>query len=464
MARIVVCGAGIVGMCAAMMLARDGNEVVVLEADSGPLPSDSTAAWEQWSRKGVTQFRQPHNMFPRFQKIIDEEIPELTQRLLDAGCRWVDMVESPPPTIQDFAPRPGDEGLRYVTGRRPVVECVVASVTGSEPGVNLRRAARVAELVGGAPADNGIPHVAGVRTIAGERIDADLVVDATGRNTKADQWLARIGARTPSVRSEDVGFIYYSRYFSGPELPTSLAPPLSSLGSFSLLTLPGDNGAWSVTVFTTTGDRPLKVLRDPEYFDRLVAACPLHSHWAEGEPLTAVLPLAGVVDRYRRFCVDDEPVVTGFVAVGDAWACTNPSAGRGLTVGLIHAQLLRDVVRDHLSRPGDLARIWDQITEERVAPFYWNQITADRARFAEMTALRREDPPPNPDPVTAAFSAAAVYDADVYRALVETIGCLALPQDVLARREVRMAMAKFAGQVPPALPGPTREELLGLLL
>jgi hypothetical protein len=79
--------------------------------------------------------------------------------------------------------------------------------------------------------------------------------------------------------------------------------------------------------------------------------------------------------------------VTGFASVGDAWACTNPSAGRGLSVGIVRAQLHRRIVRGYLDDPAAFARAWDDATERLVAPFYWNQIRADRARLAEMTAL-----------------------------------------------------------------------------
>jgi flavin-dependent dehydrogenase len=61
--------------------------------------------------------------------------------------------------------------------------------------------------------------------------------------------------------------------------------------------------------------------------------------------------MAGILDRYRRFVVEGNPIVTGFAAVGDAWACTNPSAGRGLSVGIVHAQLLRSTVRGYLGDP-----------------------------------------------------------------------------------------------------------------
>ena len=84
---------------------------------------------------------------------------------------------------------------------------------------------------------------------------------------------------------------------------------------------------WSMTIFSASGDAPLKALRGVECFTRVVRACPLQAHWLDGEPITRVLAMGGILDRYRRFVVDGNPVVTGYAAVGDAWACTNPSAG-----------------------------------------------------------------------------------------------------------------------------------------
>ena len=97
--------------------------------------------------------------------------------------------------------------------------------------------------------------------------------------------------------------------------------------------------------------------------------------------------MGGVLDRYRRFVVDRKPVVTGFAAVGDAWACTNPSAGRGLSVGIVQAQALRRAFREHGHDPAAFALAYDEATEREAAPFYWNQISADRIRVAEIAAL-----------------------------------------------------------------------------
>ena len=44
--------------------------------------------------------------------------------------------------------------------------------------------------------------------------------------------------------------------------------------------------------------------------------------------------MAKIEDRVRNYIVDGVPVVTGVIAVGDAWACTNPSVGRGATIEL----------------------------------------------------------------------------------------------------------------------------------
>ena len=123
--------------------------------------------------------------------------------------------------------------------------------------------------------------------------------------------------------------MYYTRFFRS---TTGVVPPYRAalqtyFHSFSLLTLPGDAGTWSVTLFISSGDRALKKLRDPKHWTALVGACPLHAHWLDGEPITDVLPMGGIIDRCRRFVVDGVPVATGIVSVGDSWACTNPSLG-----------------------------------------------------------------------------------------------------------------------------------------
>ncbi|OLT16549.1 hypothetical protein BJF78_14125 [Pseudonocardia sp. CNS-139] len=86
-------------------------------------------------------------------------------------------------------------------------------------------------------------------------------------------------------------------------------------------------------------------------WDRALALVPgVAAERAAGEPITDVQVMSGLNDRRRTLAVDGEPVVTGLVAIGDAWASTNPSLGRGSTMGLIHACLLRGVLRQAMTR------------------------------------------------------------------------------------------------------------------
>ena len=457
MASIVVCGGGVVGVSLAMMLAGDGHRVTVLERDAAPPPHDGWA----WARPGVAQFHQPHNLLARSRLIFDQEFPGLVDRLVDAGCVWIDWLAVMPPLIRDRSPRPGDGRFRYVTGRRPVVEAVIAGAAAATDGVDIRRGVAASGLLTTSEAD--VLHVTGVRTTDGEDLVADLVVDAMGRRSRLPEWLVAAGGTRPYEESADCGFVYHSRYFTGPDRPDFKAPPVTDMGTISLLTIPGDSGTWSVTVWAASSDAQLRGLRDTDRFMSVLGACPMHAHWGEAEAITGVLTNAGIVDRYRRFVVDGRPVATGVLAVGDASLCTNPSAGRGVTVGLIQAQCLRDVLRSGLEDREALVRAMDEVTEAQVTPFYRSQVAADRARFAEMDALRRGEEPAPPQPRDAAIAGAVMRDPDVFRAMLDAAMCLALPDEVFSGPEITAKIDAVGRTRVWKIPGPDRRALLELV-
>jgi 2-polyprenyl-6-methoxyphenol hydroxylase-like FAD-dependent oxidoreductase len=468
--RIVIVGSGICGLGAALLLARDGHEVTVLERDADPLPPTAGEAWDSWPRKGVAQFHQPHNFMPGLRLLLEAELPDMQPALAAAGASRFDFINPLPPFITDRSPRPIDEQLWTLTARRPAGEWVFANAVRREPRITVRRGASVAGLVTGTAVLDGTPHIVGVRTGDGEEIRADLVVDASGRQSRSPQWLEAVGGRAPYEEHADSGFTYYTRYFSGP-VPERRAGTLMHLGSMSLLTLPGDNGTYSVTIFTGTGDQPLKNLRHEDRWTRVLQACPLHAHWLNGEPITDVLAMSGVVDRYRRFVVDGAPVATGFAAVADAWACTNPSAGRGLTVGFKHARVLRDVLRDTAGDPRTFVEEFDRRTEADVAPWYHAQIAMDRARHADLEAIREgRAPAPPSDPLARSIMGlmmSMAASADLFRLALEYVATITPAQEILRRPGVADAIqgatTAMRGMPPPPMPAPNRAQLLELV-
>ena len=60
-------------------------------------------------------------------------------------------------------------------------------------------------------------------------------------------------------------------------------------------------------------------------------------------------------------------------------------------------------------------------------------------------------------------AAALPYDPDVFRGMMETIMCLAFPQEVLARPGFMDKVEAHSGKPAFAAPGPDREALLALL-
>jgi 2-polyprenyl-6-methoxyphenol hydroxylase-like FAD-dependent oxidoreductase len=469
MPAILILGGGVIGLSTAMMLVRQGHSVTVFEHDSEPPPASPEEAWQTWERRGVAQFRLPHYLHPPVSRLLDSHLPDVKEALLGAGCIKFDALAPMPASITDRTRREGDERFITITGRRPTVEYAVASV--AEKLVTVRRGVSVVGLLTGSSVAQGIPHVTGVRTMDGEEFSADLVIDTMGRRSNLPNWLTAIDARRPIEEAEDSGFIYYTRFFrSGTGvMPVYLAQLQTYFHSFSLLTLPSDAGTWSVTVVFSSGDHALKKLRNPKHWAALVSACPLHAHWLNGEPITDVVALGGTIDRYRRFVVDDAPVVTGIISVGDSWACTNPSLGRGITMGLMQAAGTAEIVQQHLDNPFALALSHDSMTEARVTPWYRDTIDIDRKRVATVNALiegRTESvQPANPRAqIAKALSIAMMYDADIFRAAMEMRSMLALPQNVLAREGMVDRITEVAGTHEAVTPGgPSRQELLSML-
>jgi 2-polyprenyl-6-methoxyphenol hydroxylase-like FAD-dependent oxidoreductase len=471
MARIVVVGAGVVALGAAMLLAGDGHQVTVLERDPDPPPGDPAEASERWQRPGLNQFRQGHVFLPGFRSVLEAELPEAAKALQAAGALRLNLIRDVLPAAMTGGWRDGDERYDWLTGRRALVEAVLAAAAESTSGVEIRRGTAVVGLVTGSRARPGVPHVVGVRTRLGESIPADVVVDMSGRRSALPAWLRGVDARPPAEELEDSGFLYYGRYFRSADgsMPALRGPVQMDWGTITSLTLPADNGTWAIVLVTGSKDTALRPLRETARWMALVRGLPLVAHWLDGTPLDdEVQVMARLEDRYHGFVVDGQPVATGVVAVADSWACSNPANGRGASIGLLHALTLRDQLRaTGLDDPAAFADAFHTATAETVEPWYRATLATDRHRLGEIEADLHGAPYDPPDPayqLEKSLETAVDRDPDCLRATFDIRFVLQTPAQVFARpglRDKTLTLGSDWRDEPPF--GPTRKQILALV-
>lgn len=460
------------GLLTGMLLANDGHRVTVLERDPTPPPEDPRDAWANWERASIRQFRMGHFFLPRYRAELAAHLPSVLAALRDAGALSANPIADMPEGFSGGW-RDGDERFEALTGRRPLVEAVVGRCAAATHGLDVRRGVVVSRLLTGPESalDAGGPvHVTGVATEDGEAIEADLVVDATGRNSGLPRLLTAAGATAPVDEADDSGFVYYGRTYTSADggVPPNLGGGLQAYGSISTLTLAADNGTWQIAFVASGKDAAMRKVRHEATFNEVWRQFPLVAHWLDGEPISDIEMMANLEDRIRHFVVDGVPVATGVAAVGDSWACTNPSVGRGASIALLHAVALRDQLRDaplSTNEPVAWSLAWDQRTTDTVEPFYRETVAADRHRLGQIEAEIEGRSYVCDDPVFAfseALPVAAFRDPDLMRAWLDGFMLHRTVADIMTD-EALVARAGELGVVTEAAPGLDRPALEALL-
>ncbi|WP_405146083.1 FAD-dependent monooxygenase [Sphaerisporangium sp. NBC_01403] len=370
--RAVVLGGSLAGLFAARVLADAYDEVVIVDRDElidveGP-------------RRGCPQGKHINGLMTRGQMAMEEMYPGITTEIFEDGTPQGDLAG----TVRWYALgkhlRQQPAGMICVAASRPMLEKHVRQRTQALGNVIFLERHDILGLVA-TPERSKITGVR-VQSLDGEGVeevlDADLVVDATGRGSRTPIWLEDLGYQRVVEDRKKIGLGYGTQHYrlrtdpyDGDLSINTIAHPKLPRGAIFTKT---DGGRVELTVYGILGDHPptdqqgyydfVKSLGIPEIYEAVIAAEPLDEPTAFRFPTTL-----------RRRYEDMDRFPDGLLVVGDAVTCFNPIYAGGMTVaamsalvmrGHLHSgaapqplQYFRDLARDVIDPPWEVTHAVD---------------------------------------------------------------------------------------------------------
>jgi 2-polyprenyl-6-methoxyphenol hydroxylase-like FAD-dependent oxidoreductase len=425
MMRIVIVGSGPAGMTAALLLARDGHQVTLVDRDPGP------SGHGEWHRIGVMQFHLPQGLRAQGRFAIAERLPDVHAALIEAGG----LLFAPPGAPESAA------GMRI---RRSTLERTMWRCVDRQPRIK-RYTGHADELVVAGGAAVGV-------TVDGVFAPADLVIDATGKAGRLTL------AHRPAAEEADCGIAYAAREYqllAGAEPgPLNGGPGYAAEhDGFLEFIFPQDAGVFQALLVRGTRDNDLALLREAPAFEAAVQVLPGCAAWTRPERARAVGPVragAGLVNRYRP----QARGLTGLLAIGDAAMTTNPAAARGLSFAILAGCQVAGIVAGHPRR--QWARLLGQWCDTELRPWFSDHVLWD----AHMTALWSGAPiDPDGEIPSVLVGAAAAQHPDWLPAFRAYLAMEAKPGSLdPLRAEVRAMLRAGWRPAPPA--GASRADLV----
>ena len=430
--RVVVVGAGPIGLFCGMTLARRGHQVTLVDRDGGPEADGS------WARRGVMQFLHPHGFRPQVVDALTAELPDVLDAILAAGGLLAHVEGAP-----DF--------VRALQCRRSTFERAMWHCAAREPGLALRTG-HVDRFVSSAG------RVCGV-VVDGATVDADLVVCASGRagHIPGDE---RAPAEGGSCGTSYVSRMYRAR--PGVDVPVSGLPMGSLYDGYLAIVFPQDDSTISALVSRPSTDTALAELRRTEVYEAAARLVPQLAAWTDPErfePITPVLPGGGLTNTYRSQLAPDGSVpVAGLFFVGDATSTTNPAAGRGVALGLLQARHLLACLDDSRDLT-EVSLALDAWCQENIRPWYDDHVHWDATQVRRWAGEDLDLDAPIPSDVVCAAAAELPEIAPLAGMYA---GMVVLPAALAPFQEPTRALLR-TGWRPPLAAGPSRDELVGAL-
>jgi 2-polyprenyl-6-methoxyphenol hydroxylase-like FAD-dependent oxidoreductase len=363
-----------------------------VERDPEPPEIAPDAAFSEWKRPGVPQFRHAHIFLARLQTTLREHHPELLDELLAAGVTLSSLNEVlPEPHTYTYQGESGDENLKHLWSRRATFEYVMRRHVGRLPHVTFVHSARVEGFV--TEASGAALKLTGLEiTREGKRetLSADLVVDASGKHTKSPEWLRASGvAVTREGKPSDYAYVCRHYRLRDP----AASPPRRGTGSnLDYLwygTFYAEDGHFAVAFACPLDEKELAAtIRSEAGFDAVCRQIEVLEHWTGLADVTSkVLGAGRFENRWFRYGGRGGLRLEGFFAVGDALAQTNPMYGRGCSASFVQAHALAEVLGE-CGDPVERARRYDERTRTLLKQHFDFCVVGDRMYLARAQRAR----------------------------------------------------------------------------
>lgn len=368
--RAVIAGGSLGGMLAARAVALHFVEVVVLERD---VFTDSPAP-----RRTTPQSHHVHMLLKGGENAIDRILPGFRAAIEESGSMTLraglDFLAG---SELGFAPR-WDAGMELHGQSRWMLEhCIRRRVLASTPVVELR----TGSTVRGLNYDTAANRITGVKVETQNGtvdLDADLVIDATGRGEGGLRWLSALGVPLPEVEEVSVDFGYSSAIVELPDDPTrdwkALAMGnLPRVGARGAVLLPIEGGRFICSLGGRAGDYPPDNEADFIEFAKSLPHPTMYEALQGAKFVSGVARMIYPANRFRHY-ERAESLPRGLIPVGDALCSFNPTYGQGMTSAALQAEALFDTLaqrapedsldqltRTYLARAAEAARMpWRQ--------------------------------------------------------------------------------------------------------
>jgi 2-polyprenyl-6-methoxyphenol hydroxylase-like FAD-dependent oxidoreductase len=364
--RAIVCGASMGGLLAARVLSDFYEAVTLVERDRLPDGPEQ--------RRGVPQGRHWHALLSTGSKALDQLFPGLLDELVTAGANVLDndtpvYVGLGRHELHRFATSADPASLVFYQPSRPFLESHVRRRVRAIENVRIFDGHDVVEPI--ADRAHGVTGARVVNRDTGEEtvLDAELVVDTTGRSARTPAFLDKLGYERPVEQRHPVHLSYTSQFLRIPA--GMIAEKMIALGPvperpIGVVVAAYEHDTWILTLYGVgrydVPDDLVGIIESAAQFapPSLIAAL------RAAEPLGAVSAQRYPASTWRRYD-QMRQFPAGLLVMGDAICSFNPVYMQGMTMAALQAVALRNCLAD---RDGDLSRRFFKATAKQIAPVW----------------------------------------------------------------------------------------------